>query len=131
MSGVNQPAAPRAVLRCNIGQAEVAQRRRMAVALTVIGIVLAVALVALAPPHLSRLLLVPVAAAAGVTWLQVTRRFCVAVGAAGLENFGPLGTAHRVADEQAVADRRRALQLVLEGVLAGLLVTLALVALPL
>ncbi len=129
--GVNQPAAPQAVLRCNIGEAEIARRRRMAVALTVVGVVLAAALVALAVPHLARLVLFPVAAAAGVTWLQVNQRFCVAFGAAGLENFGPLGSEHRVADEQVAADRRRALGLILEGVLAGLVVTIVLVALPL
>jgi hypothetical protein len=117
--------------RCNIGEAEVGRRRRMAIALTVAATVLAVALVALGVPHLARLLLFPVAAAAGVTWLQVTQRFCVAFGAAGLENFGPLGAEHRVADEQAAADRRRALQMTLEGALAGLGVTLALVVLPL
>lgn len=129
--GVNQPAAPQAVLRCNIGEAEIDRRRRMAIVLTVVGIALAAGLVALAVPHLARLLVFPVAAAAGVTWLQVTRRFCVAFGAAGLENFGPLGSEHRVADGQAAADRRRALQLTLEGVLAGLVVTVALVVLPL
>ena len=125
------PVEPRAVLRCNIGEAEVARRRRGAIVLTVAGAVVAAALIALAAPHLARLLLFPVAAAAGVTWLQVTQRFCVAFGAAGLENFGPLGSEHRVTDELAAADRRRALRLTLEGALAGLVVTLALVALPL
>ncbi len=129
--GVNQPAAPRAVLRCNIGEAEVERRRRMAIALTIVGIGLAAALVVLGVPHLARLVLLPIAAAGGVTWLQVTQRFCVAFGAAGLENFGPLGAEHRVADAQAADDRRRALRLILEGALAGLIVTLALVVLPL
>jgi hypothetical protein len=131
IQGVNQSTAPRTVLRCNIGDAEIARRRRMAIVLSVAAVVLASALVALAVPHLARLLLFPVAAAAGVTWLQVTQRFCVAFGAAGLENFGPLGSEHRVADEQAAADRRRALQLSLEGALAGAVATLALVVLPL
>ena len=117
--------------RCNIGEAEVARRRRMAIALTVAGSVVAGALVGLAAPSLARLLLWPIAAAAGVTWLQVTSRFCVAFGAAGLENFGALGSEHRVAAGQALADRRRALLLTLEGVVAGTVVTLAFVALPL
>jgi hypothetical protein len=130
MSLVTQPAA-RAVLTCNIGDAEVERRRRMAIALTIAGAILAAALLALAVPHLARLLLFPVAAAAGVTWLQVTNRFCVAFGAAGLENFGPLGAERHVADEQAAADRRRAARLTLEGVVIGLVVTLALVVLPL
>ena len=123
-------AEARPVARCNIGAAEVERRRRMAIALTAAAIALAVALAALAVPHLARLVLWPVAAAAGVTWLQVTNRFCVAFGTAGLENFGPLGAEHRVADDQAAADRRRAQLLVLEGAVAGLLVTLAFVAVP-
>jgi hypothetical protein len=127
---VNKPAVPPTTLRCNIGDAEVERRRRMAIVVTVAGVVLAVALVALAVPHLARLVLWPVAAAAAVTWLQVTNRFCVAFGAAGLENFGPLGAEHRVGGEQAAADRRKALQLSVQGVLIGLAVALAFVALP-
>ena len=123
-------AEARPIGRCNIGAAEVERRRRMAIALTAAAIALAVALAALAVPHLARLVLWPVAAAAGVTWLQVTNRFCVAFGAAGLENFGPLGAERRVADDQAAADRRRAQLLILEGAVAGLLVTLAFVAVP-
>ncbi|HYL40046.1 MAG TPA: hypothetical protein VET90_01945 [Candidatus Binatus sp.] len=127
-----QPSAsPRAIPRCNIGEAEIARRRRTAVVLSGVTAAVAVALVGLSVPHLARLALWPFAAAAGVTWLQVTNRFCVAFGAAGLENFGPLGAEHRVAVELAAADRRRAMRLTLEGAFAGLLVTLLLVVLPL
>lgn len=128
--GVNQSAASRPVLTCNIGAAEIDRRRRMAIALTAVGVIVAAGLVIAAAPQLARLALFPIAAAAGVTWLQVTNRFCVAFGAAGLENFGPLGAERRVAAEQAAADRRRALRLTAEGVLAGLVVTLAFVLLP-
>jgi predicted nucleic acid-binding Zn ribbon protein len=130
ISKADQPSARRAAPRCNIGDAEVARRRRFAILTTAAGLILAVALVALAAPHVARLLLLPVAAGAGVGWLQVTQRFCVAFGTSGLENFGALGSEQRVADEQAAADRRRALTLILQGVLAGLVVTIVFAVLP-
>jgi predicted metal-binding membrane protein len=130
ISNMGPSAAPDAAVRCNIGAAEIGRRRRMAIVLTVGGAVVAVILIGLAVPHLARLLLWPIAAAASVTWLQVTQRFCVAFGAAGLENFGPLGSEHRVGSEQAAADRRRALQLTLQGALVGLIVAVGLVIVP-
>ncbi len=127
---MNEPAAPGAVLRCNIGPAEIARRRRAAIAATGVTGALAVALVAVAVPHPARALLWPFAATAAVTWLQVTERFCVRFGATGVENFGPLGTQQRVADDQLDADRRRAARLIAEGFLAGLVATIAFVILP-
>jgi len=116
--------------RCNIGPAEVARRRRVAVALSIATAIVGVAVVASDVPHPVRLMVWPFAAAAGVTWLQVIRRFCVRFGVGGLENFGRLGQERRVAAGQLAADRRRALELIGEGCLLGLLVTLAVVAIP-
>jgi hypothetical protein len=116
--------------RCNIGLAEIRRRRRIAVALTVAALIVATVLVALGVSHLTRIAVWPLAAAAGVTWLQVARRFCVRFGVGGLENFGALGEERHVAARQLEADRRRAVQLIAEGILAGLLVTVAFVSLP-
>jgi hypothetical protein len=116
--------------RCNIGPVEIARRRRTATVLTIATAAVAVALVAVAVPPVVRLLTWPFASAVAVTWLQVVHRFCVAFGALGLENFGRLGDELHVDPGQRAADRRRALQLVLEGSLIGLIVTLALVAIP-
>jgi hypothetical protein len=116
--------------RCNIGPAEIRRRRGIAVALTVATMLVAAALLALGAPHLARLAVWPLAAAAGVTWLQVVRRFCVRFGVGGLENFGAVGEERQVARHQLEADRRRAIQLIAEGVLAGLLVTVAFASLP-
>jgi len=116
--------------RCNIGPAEIRRRRGIAVALTVATMLVAAALLALGAPHLARLAVWPLAAAAGVTWLQVVRRFCVRFGVGGLENFGAVGEERPVARHQLEADRRRAIQLIAEGVLAGLLVTVAFASLP-
>jgi hypothetical protein len=114
--------------RCNIGPDEIAKRRRSAITASAATAVIAVALVAVDASGPVRLLLWPVAAAAAVTWLQVVHRFCVAFGALGLQNFGRLGE-HRPVDAQIrAADRRRAIQLILEGAVIGLIVDLAVLA---
>ena len=116
--------------RCNIGPDEVARRRRSAIPATLATAVVAIAMVALHVPAPARLLLWPLATAAAVTWLQVVHRFCVAFGALGLENFGRLGGEHHVDPAIRAGDRRRAFQLILEGGLIGLVVALAVVAIP-
>ena len=116
--------------RCNIGPEEISRRRRSAIVLTVVTALVAASLVAVhaAPPAM--LLIWPLATAAAVTWLQVVHRFCVAFGALGLQNFGRLGEEIHVDAGQRAADRRRALQLILEGSLIGLVVALLVVAIP-
>jgi hypothetical protein len=116
--------------RCNIGPEEIARRRRSAIFLTVVTAFVAAALVALDMPPAIRVLIWPLATAAAVTWLQVVHRFCVAFGALGLENFGRLGDEVHIDERQRATDRRRALQLILEGSLIGLVVALLLVAIP-
>ena len=112
--------------RCNIGPAEVARRRRSAIAFTVLAALVAVALVALDAPPAGRLVMFPFATGAAINWLQVVHRFCVAFGALGIENFGPIGGEAQVDPAQRAADRRRVAQLVLEGSLIGAVATLAL-----
>jgi hypothetical protein len=109
---------------CNIGPAEVERRRRSAAVATIVTLGAAAVLVALRVPAVARLALFPFATATAITWLQVARRFCVAFGAAGLRNFGPLGTETSVADRASrMADRRTTLRMLLEGVVWGALVT--------
>ena len=111
---------------CNIGPAEIGRRRRSAITATVVAAIVALAIVAAGLPAIARLVLLPFAAAAAVTWLQVTRRFCVGFGAAGILNFGSLGTTISVTDAAArAADRRTALRMVLEGLVLGAVATLA------
>ncbi|MEZ0241228.1 MAG: hypothetical protein ACAH65_10560 [Chloroflexota bacterium] len=116
--------------RCNIGPEELARRRRSAVVATTAALIAGAALIALHVPQPARLLIWPLAAAAAVTWLQVVNRFCVAFGSLGLQNFGRLGAESRVEPHLRAADRRRALQMILEGGLIGLVVALALAAIP-
>ena len=124
---LERAAAP----RCNIGVEEIARRKRTAIAVSAVFAILALVTIVVGAPLIPRLLLWPVATAVGVTWLQVGNRFCVAFGALGLENFGRLGKQVPVADAQRAVDRRKALQLIAEGALIGLAVTLALIPLRL
>jgi len=116
--------------RCNIGAEEIARRRRSATVATVLTALTAAALVATHASPLARLLIWPLASAAAVTWLQVVHRFCVAFGALGLENFGRLGEEVHVDERQRAMDRRRALQVIIEGALIGLVVALLVAAIP-
>lgn len=116
--------------RCNIGPEEVARRRRSALFFTAVALGVAILIVASDLPSAARLILLPFAAGAAIAWLQVVHRFCVAFGAFGLENFGRLGSETRVGAEQRAADRRRALQLVLEGTLIGVIATWVFLILP-
>jgi len=117
--------------RCNIGPAELARRRRSAYAGTAVTVVvLAGLLVAGAPGPVRLLVLWPIAAGAAVAWLQVTRRFCVAFGALGLENFGRLGAQVPVDAAQRAADRRQALRTIAEAVAIGLALAVVVAALP-
>jgi hypothetical protein len=115
--------------RCNIGPAEIARRRLFAYLSTAAAIAVAIGLVWFMEPLL-RLLLWPVATGTAVAWLQVTRRFCVAFGAMGVENFGRLGAEAPVDPRLRAADRRQALRTIAEAALIGLIPTLALVVLP-
>jgi len=116
--------------RCNIGAEEIARRRRSAIVLTIVTALVAAALVAVHAEAAERLFIWPLATAAAVTWLQVVHRFCVAFGALGLENFGRLGEEVHVDERQRAMDRRRALQVIIEGSLIGLVVALLVAAIP-
>lgn len=122
---------------CNIGPAEIAQRRQAAIVGTAVTIVVYLALVALssgASPVLAREARIVVALpAAGtlVAWLQVWFRFCVAFGSRGVANFGPLGTVMKVEDAEARrADRARVLRMVGAAVVGGVVLGLLAVLIP-
>ena len=124
--------APRVIPaeRCNIGPDEIARRRRLAAALATVTVIVGAGLIATQAPTWPRLVVWPLTSATTVTWLQVVRKFCVRFGALGLENFGRLGGERRVAAGVRAADARKAAEMILEGVLLGLLVTVAFIWLP-
>ena len=116
---------------CNIGPAEIARRRRSAMFVTGVAAIAAALLVLGGGPPIVRLAIFPLAAAAAVTWLQVIRRFCVAFGAAGVRNFGSLGSTERLEDPaERAAHRNAALRMVVEGVVYGAVATGILVLMP-
>jgi hypothetical protein len=116
---------------CNIGPAERARRRRAAFSTTALALLAAGALLAGGVPQIARLAVLPFAVTAAVTWLQVVRRFCVAFGAAGVQNFGSLGSTERVDDPaERVAHRNVALRMIVEGIVYGAIATAILVLLP-
>ena len=117
--------------RCNIGTAELARRRWIAVAVTAGTVAVGMWLLVSGAPALARLALWPLATASAVTWLQVVRRFCVRYGAQGLENLGSMGEQRAVDPRQRQADQRRAAAMIAEGIAIGLVVSVAFVGLPL
>ena len=117
--------------RCNIGPAELARRRWIAIVMTAATVALAIWLLACGAPAAARLTVWPFATASAVTWLQVVRRFCVRYGAQGLENLGTIGEERPVDPRLRNADLRRAAAMIGEGILIGLVATIAFVSLPL
>jgi hypothetical protein len=116
--------------RCNIGPAEVARRRRSAIAFSILAALVAIGLVALQGHTATRLAFFPFATAAAITWLQVVHRFCIAFGAMGIENFGAIGEEDKADAALRAVDRRRVAQLLLEGSAIGAAATLLFVILP-
>jgi hypothetical protein len=117
---------------CNIGPAEVARRRRLAWLGALVTAALFVGLLAVGAPPLVRLIVIALAAGGtAVDYLEVRLRFCVAFASRGVFNFGPLGAVRSVADPGARRrDRIKAMQLVVAGMLVGLLAGAVAAALP-
>jgi hypothetical protein len=116
---------------CNIGPDEIAQRLTLAH----IGLLITLGFLALLlithVPLLVRFSVALPAWGTAVAYLQAWRRFCVAFGTLGVFNFGQVGTTQRVEDPVARArDRRRALEMVLMGLVAGVAAGAVAVLLP-
>ena len=123
---INQSVQP----RCNIGRAEIDRRRRSAIVITALAVLVAFGLFALHAPTPARLALFPFATAAAVNWLQVVHRFCVAFAALGIQNFGNLGEHERIDPALRAIDRRRLAQLILEGSAIGAAATVVFAVVP-
>ena len=116
---------------CNIGPDEIAHRLTLAhVGLLITFGYLALLLIT-DVPLLARFSVALPAWGTAVAYLQAWRRFCVAFGVLGVFNFGRVGSRDRVEDASARArDRRRALEIVLLGLLAGVVAGAVAVLLP-
>ena len=116
---------------CNIGPDEIAHRLTLAHIGLLITLGFLVLMLVTHVPLIARFTVALPAWGTAVAYLQAWRRFCVAFGALGVFNFGRVGTTERVTDAQSRArDRRRALEIVLLGLLAGVVVGAVAVLLP-
>jgi len=117
--------------QCNIGQAEIAGRRRAGHVGVVATIGLLAVLIAIGAPPLTRLIVAVPAAVAASGYLQARLRFCAGFGSRGVYNFDAIGTTERVADDEARRlDRARATKIGLASGLIGVAVGIAAVLLP-
>ena len=116
---------------CNIGPAEIARRRRSGHIGLIAAVVLFAVLVAIGAPPLLRLLLVIPVAVSASGYLQAYLKFCAGFGAAGIYNFGEVGTTDKVADAAAKAlDRARSMRIGLASFAIGAVVAIIAVLLP-
>jgi hypothetical protein len=108
---------------CNIGPAEIRQRRRVGwigAAAAVVFLVLAFALNIPAPYRL--LVLLPVGMAAS-GFLQAGMHFCARFGASGLFNFGAVGPTESVMEADfRKADQRKAIQIIVVSFVIAIVV---------
>jgi hypothetical protein len=116
---------------CNIGPAEIRQRRSLGyagLAVTIVFLALAFALGWSAPWRL--FVLIPAAAGAN-GFLQAQLHFCVGFATRGLFNFGELGSEETVYEaEYRRKDQRKAALIVVLSVVIGVVVALAAFLVP-
>jgi hypothetical protein len=116
---------------CNIGPAEIAQRRMAGHVGLVATVGLLALLVAIDAPPLTRLLAILPAAISASGYLQAWLKFCAGFGSRGIFNFGSVGETAPVADAEARAiDRRRSRQISLWALAIGVLVAVVATLLP-
>ena len=117
---------------CNIGPAEIRQRRtigRIGLAFTVAYLVLAFAVGF--PSPLRLIAFIPAVLGAN-GFLQGAFHFCVRFGTQGLFNFGDLGSEEAVHEKDyRRLDQRKAIQIVVYSVLIGLVVAVGAFLIPL
>ncbi len=117
---------------CNIGKGEI--RRRQTVAL--IGLFLiffsASTILGTEQSRSVRLSILLPAMIFSVGFIQARKKFCLAYGLAGTFNFGKLGSITKVQSEQdKKADRKTAINILVQSALLATAITLVFFALPL
>ena len=116
---------------CNIGPAEIRQRRAVATIGFALFITSSIALFGIDAPRAARLGLFFPLLVASVGWVQSRKKFCLAYGFMGTFNFGKLGKLSRVADKASKrADRLTAISILVQALLYALIGTLAMYLLP-
>ena len=116
---------------CNIGPAEIARRRTAGHVGMIATVVVLAILILIGAPLVTRLLAILPAAASASGYLQAWLKFCAGFGSRGSFNFGALGEASTVVDDEARGmDRRRARQISIWALAIGVVVGVVAVLLP-
>ncbi len=109
---------------CNIGQAEIHQRYRVAIIGFLIYVALGAYFVVNNAPTSDRLFLFLPAMAASVGFVQARKKFCLAYGYMGVFNFGKTGQTSAVKDPAALAaDRKYATKVLLQSCIPAAVLT--------
>ena len=116
---------------CNIGREEIKRRKMATIFSAVLTIAVIVLLLTLDTNKVWRLMLFIPAASLGVSFQQWYFKFCVAFGIKGVFNFGDIGKTFSIEQkENYKKDRIKAWQMILSGMLFGLIVALIFYFLP-
>lgn len=116
---------------CNIGPAEIKNRRIFAIYSAVLGIILITVLMLLHADKIWRLTLFIPAAAFGVGFLQWYNRFCVAFGLKGVFNFGDIGKTFTVDQKESFQkDLIKAWKMISTGIFIGIVAAILFYILP-
>jgi hypothetical protein len=109
---------------CNIGGAEVARRRQVAILGGMLFLALALYSIIQNFSPIATLILMAPASIFAIGFVQSRKRFCLAYGLMGTFNFQKLGSITKVEDKAALAaDRRMALQIIVQSMGLALILT--------
>lgn len=109
---------------CNIGPAEIKRRQQGAVFGGALYLISAIALIASGASTLFRLITFIPAILFAVGLIQSRRKFCVAYGFMGVFSFEKLGSTKKITiNQDLAADRKYAVKLLLQSVLAAIVLT--------
>lgn len=109
---------------CNIGGAEVARRRQVAILGGVLFLALALYSIIQNFSPINTLVLIAPASIFAIGFVQSRKRFCLAYGLMGTFNFQKLGSVTKVEDKAALAaDRKMAFQIIIQSLGLALILT--------
>ena len=109
---------------CNIGGAEVARRRQVAILGGMLFLALALYSIIQNFSPIATLVLIAPASIFAIGFVQSRKRFCLAYGLMGTFNFQKLGSITKVEDKAALAaDRRMAFQIIVQSMGLALILT--------
>ncbi len=116
---------------CNIGREEIKRRKMATIFSAILTIAVIILILTLDANKVWRLLLFIPAASLGVSFQQWYFKFCVAFGIKGVFNFGDIGKTFSIEQKENYRkDRIKAWQMIISGVVFGVVVALIFYYLP-